>query len=150
VGKTPYPFGSDLPAIMVISVMIFMILLRFHHKPSIENKSLFIISDSIGLASFSITGALIALEQGYNLTGVMVLSFITAVGGGIARDIILNEIPFVFKTGFYGTVSLVIGFGIFLLDRYEVLGIYTLSSLFVVGVALRVVAFYRKWSIPLL
>ncbi len=149
VGKTPYPFGSDLPSIMVISVMVFMILLRFHHRPSIENKSLFILSDSIGLVSFSITGALIAIEHHYNLTGILAISFITAVGGGIARDVILNEVPFVFKTGFYGTVALVIGLGVYGLHRFDMIAYHTLIILFAAGVALRTVAFYRKWSVPL-
>ncbi|MEA2027370.1 MAG: TRIC cation channel family protein [Campylobacterota bacterium] len=150
VGKTPYPFGSDEPAIMVITVMIIMILFGVHRKPSIENRALFIFSDSIGLVSFSVTGALIALEAGYNLTGILTLSFITAVGGGIMRDVILNEVPFVFKTGFYGTVSLLIGFGIYLLDRFEIMSVGAMLLLFATGVAIRVVAFYQKWSIKVI
>jgi len=150
VGQTPYPFGSNLPAIMVISVMIIMILFRLHQKPSIENRALFILSDSIGLVSFSITGAIIALEAGYNLTGLLTLSFITAVGGGIMRDVILNEVPFVFKTGFYGTVSLLIGFGIYLLDQFEAMSLVSMLLLFGIGVAIRIIAFYQKWSIKVI
>ena len=106
VDKVPYTFSNDYPAIIVLSVLILLILFQFHKKQSIENKPLFIISDSIGLVSFSITGALIATQHNFNLTGVLAISFITAVGGGIVRDVIINEIPFIFKTGFYGTVSL--------------------------------------------
>jgi len=150
VNRTPYTFLHDLPAIIVISVMVALILFRFHKRDSIENKPIFIISDSIGLISFSITGALIALEHNFNLTGVLALCFITAVGGGIARDIIINEIPFVFKTGFYGTISLLIGIILFLLNDYNLINFYSITLLFLFGVVLRVVAFYKKWSIPLL
>ena len=150
VDKTPYIFRHDIPTLVVFISILLLILLRFHQKKHIESKPWFIFSDSIGLVSFSITGALIALENGLNLTGVFTLSFVTAVGGGIVRDVIINEVPFVFKTGFYGTVSLLVGFIMYLLDYYKYIGFYTILGVFILGVSLRVVAYYKKWSIPLL
>lgn len=149
VDKTPYIFTHNMPGIMVFSIMILMILFRFHKKQSIENRLFFILSDSIGLVSFSITGALIALENELNLTGVLVLSFITAVGGGITRDIIINEVPFVFKTGFYGTVALLVGALMYLLHMFDMMTFYPIIAVFILGVTIRVVAYYKKWSIPL-
>ena len=147
---TPYTFSHTAPALIVLIVMILMILFQFHKRDSIENKSFFILSDSIGLISFSISGALIALHAGFNLTGILALSFITAVGGGIARDVILNEVPFVFKTGFYGTISLLIGLIIYTLDYFNHINFYTIMILLICGVVLRLIAFYKKWSIPIL
>jgi uncharacterized membrane protein YeiH len=149
VDKTPYTFTYNMPGIIVISLMLLLILFKFHKRQSLENRPFFIISDSIGLVSFSITGAMIALESGLNLTGVLVLSFITAVGGGITRDVIINEVPFVFKTGFYGTVSLLVGLLIYLLHSFEIMSFYTTTIVFIIGVSIRVLAYYRKWSIPL-
>jgi len=150
VKKTQYTFTHNLPAIIILSVMIIMILLKLHKKDSIESKPLFILSDSIGLISFSMTGALIAIEHNLNLTGVIALSFLTAVGGGIARDVIINEIPFVFKTGFYGTLSILVAISLYVLNYFEFITFYTLFIVFIIGVTLRVVAFYKKWSIPLI
>jgi len=147
--KTPYTFSHNTPALIVISVMLLLILLKFHKKESIENRPLFIVSDSIGLISFSITGALIAIESQLNLTGVLALAFVTAVGGGITRDIIINEVPFVFKTGFYGTVALLVALFVYMLHVLGWTNYYTLSVLFLFGVLLRIIAYYRKWSIPL-
>ncbi len=149
VNEKPYTFTHITPAVIVFTLMFVLILFRFHKKESIENKSWFIISDSIGLVSFSITGALIALDHELNITGVLALSFVTAVGGGITRDVIINEVPFVFKTGFYGTVSLVVGAVMYLLHMFHVMGFYPIAIVFVLGVVLRVVAYYKKWSIPL-
>ncbi len=148
--RTPYTFSHMLPAIMIISVMVLLILFKFHKKDSIENKPIFILSDSIGLASFSITGALIAMEAGLNPTGVLALAFITAVGGGIVRDVIINEVPFIFKTGFYGTVSLLIGAVMIVLNYFDMINYVTLAIVLVTGVAIRMVAFYKEWSIPTL
>jgi uncharacterized membrane protein YeiH len=149
VDTTPFTFSHNYPGIMVLSVMILMILFKFHKRNSIENKSYFILSDSIGLISFSISGAIIAIEHNLNFTGVLAISFITAVGGGIVRDVILNEVPFIFKTGFYGTVALLMAVCVYTLNMFDSINFITLSLLFVFGVILRLIAFYKKWSIPL-
>lgn len=150
VYKTPYTFTHTIPTVVVFTLIFLLILFRFHKKQSIENRSWFIISDSIGLVSFSITGALIALQHELNITGVLALSFVTAVGGGITRDVIINEVPFVFKTGFYGTVSLLVGVVMYLLHMFHMMSFYPIVVVFIFGVILRVVAYYRKWSIPLI
>jgi uncharacterized membrane protein YeiH len=149
VERRPYVFTHDIPSMIVVGVMVILILFNYHTRDSIENRPYFILSDSIGLVSFSITGALIAMESGLNLTGVLALSFITAVGGGITRDVIINEVPFVFKTGFYGTVSLLVGLCLYLLDKVDMLNAYMMATVLILGVALRMVAYYRQWSIPL-
>lgn len=148
--KIPYTFIHPLPGILILTLMILLIVLKIHKKQDIENKALFIISDSIGLVSFSISGALLALKLNYNLTGVLTLSFITAVGGGISRDVIINQVPFVFKTGFYGTVSLIVAFGVYLLNLADFLNYFSLFAVFIIGTGLRLIAFYKKWSIPII
>lgn len=147
--RMPYTFTHTLPGMMVLGMMLLMILLQFHKRESIENRPLFILSDSIGLVSFSITGALIAMQSGMNLTGVLALSFVTAVGGGITRDVIINEVPFVFKTGFYGTVALLVALVLYGLEQLNILNFYTTTLLFVFGVALRIIAYQKRWSVPL-
>ncbi|HEO97945.1 MAG: TRIC cation channel family protein [Campylobacterales bacterium] len=147
--RTPYVFTHAAPGFMVLGMMTLMIVLKFHKRESIENRLLFIISDSIGLVSFSIAGALVAMQNELNLTGVLVMAFVTAVGGGITRDVIINEVPFVFKTGFYGTVALLVAIVLYGMDQFSILNFYTTSLLFVGGVLLRIVAYQKKWSIPL-
>ena len=150
VDKMPYTFTHNAPALTILIVMILLIVFKFNKRDSIENKPFFILSDSIGLISFSITGALIAIEAGLNLTGVLALSFVTAVGGGIIRDVIINEIPFVLKTGFYGTIALLIGLTLYVLNLYELISYYTMIMVFIAGMVLRMVAYYKKWAIPML
>jgi len=149
VNKTPFTFIHNYPALIVLSVLTLLIIFRFHKRNSIENKALFILSDSIGLISFSITGSLIAIEHSLNLTGVLALTFLTAVGGGIARDVIINEVPFVLKTGFYGTISLLIGITMYALDKLSSISFYSISIIFIIAIILRLIAYYKKWSIPL-
>ena len=147
--RTPYTFTHNYPGLVVLSVFLLMILFNFHKRESIENKPFFIVSDSIGLVSFSISGALIALESDFNLAGVVSMAFVTAVGGGIVRDVIINEVPFVLKTGFYGTIALMIGIILYFLDFYNLISIYTITSLFFLYLVLSFIAYRRGWSIPL-
>ena len=149
VAKVPFTFSHNYPALIVITVLLLLILFRFHKRNSLENRALFILSDSIGLISFSISGALIAIEYNFNLTGVISMAFITAVGGGIARDVIINEVPFVLKTGFYGTISLLIGLILYLLHMNNLVSPTAISILFLLALLLRIVAYYKHWSIPL-
>lgn len=149
VDRVPFTFSHTYPALTILSVMILMILLKFHQKDSLENKPLFILSDSIGLISFSISGAIIGLQAGFNLTGIIAVTFITAVGGGIARDVIINEIPFVLKTGFYGTIAILIALSIYILEWFHYLNLLSSTILFFAFLTLRLVAYYKKWSIPL-
>ncbi|MEN4053588.1 MULTISPECIES: TRIC cation channel family protein [Sulfurimonas] len=149
VDKIPFTFSHNYPAVIVISVMLLLIVFKFHKRNSLENKPLFILSDSIGLVSFSISGALIAIEANFNLTGVIAMGFITAVGGGIARDVIINEVPFVLKTGFYGTVSIFISISLYFLHLQNAISFIAISTIFVLALTLRLLAYYKKWSIPL-
>jgi len=149
VDKTPYTFIHTYPALLVLSIMLLLIIFRFHKRNSLENRLLFILSDSIGLVSFSISGALVGLEASFNLAGVITTAFVTAVGGGIARDVIINEIPFVLKTGFYGTVSIFIATTIFFLDATTQISFFSLCILFFAALTLRMIAYKKNWSIPL-
>ncbi len=149
VDKVPFTFSHNYPALIVITVLLILVIFKFHKRNSLENKPLFILSDSIGLISFSISGALIGIEYQFNLTGVISMAFITAVGGGIARDVIINEVPFILKTGFYGIISIFIGLILYVLNTYSLISFSVISIVFILGLSLRMVAYYKKWSIPL-
>lgn len=49
--------------------------------------------DLFGTLTFALSGALAAIKKDMDLFGVMVLAFVTAVGGGITRDILLGQTP---------------------------------------------------------
>lgn len=58
-------------------------------------------AEIIGTAAFSVSGALIAICCGLDLFGVVFIGVITAVGGGIVRDIILGNCPPAFFSNIY-------------------------------------------------
>lgn len=49
--------------------------------------------DILGTFAFAISGALVALDKKFDLFGVIIIAFITAVGGGMLRDVLINAHP---------------------------------------------------------
>lgn len=148
--RTPYVFTSNLPLILVITTVLIAMLFKLHKIDDLEGKWAFVISDAIGLVSFSIAGAIIAINSGFNFLSVLILAFITAVGGGTIRDILINKVPFILVSEFYASVALIVGIAVYILELFEIRNLFTLSIVFILGVALRIVAYYRKWHLPTL
>ena len=60
--------------------------------------SIFELMNIIGLVAFAITGSLKAIEAKLDLLGITVLGTMTALGGGITRDLLVNHIPNALKS----------------------------------------------------
>lgn len=146
--RAPYTFTHLFPTLLVIVVLVLSIALKLHHKGEIEKKFYFIISDTLGLVSFAISGALVGLQAEFNFFGVILLALLTAAGGGVMRDILLNRVPILLTSEFYGTVALLVGAIVFMFEKFNMLGAVPLLSVFGFGIALRLLAYYKKWHLP--
>ena len=146
--RAPYTFTHLSPTLLVVIVLVLSIALKLHHKDEIEKKFYFIISDTLGLVSFAISGALVGLQAEFNFFGVILLALLTAVGGGVMRDILLNRVPILLVSEFYGTVALLVGAILFVLHHYQLLGVIPLMGVFSFGVGLRLLAYYKQWHLP--
>lgn len=49
--------------------------------------------DLVGVFFFAVSGGLLAVRKGFELVGVIALSLVTALGGGVIRDLVLGAIP---------------------------------------------------------
>ncbi len=147
-GEIPYAFVDSTLPLIVLLTLLFAMALKLHHKKNLDRKELFVLSDSIGLISFSISGALVAIGIGANFFGVIILSFITAVGGGIIRDVLINHVPLILSKDFYGTVAIIIAILMYLLHISQILNFATILMVFCIGVALRVIARKYNWTLP--
>lgn len=64
-------------------------------------------ADAVGLAVFCVSGTQVALSQGASVTVAVVMAGITCAGGGILRDIMVNQVPLVLRGDLYMTPALV-------------------------------------------
>lgn len=148
--RTPYVFTDTLPVILVIATVLISLLFKLHKIDDLEGKTAFIISDAVGLVSFAITGSLIAIQNDFNFLGVLILAFLTAVGGGTIRDILINRVPSILVSEFYATVAIIVGLIVYGLHLLELKSLGSLILVFIFGVALRLLAYYKNWHLPTL
>lgn len=78
-----------------------------------------LVADALGLGFFAAIGAAHAQRAGCNPMTVVLLAGLTAVGGGVIRDVLVCEIPQVLKSDFYATAALIGGVAFWLLSYSE-------------------------------
>ena len=66
-----------------------------------------VLFDTLGLGLFAVTGAQKALLFGSNAEAAVLMGMVTAVGGGVARDVLLNRVPVILQREIYASAALV-------------------------------------------
>ena len=66
-----------------------------------------VLFDTLGLGLFAVTGAQKALLAGSNTEVAVLMGMVTAVGGGVARDVLLNRVPVILQREIYASAALV-------------------------------------------
>ncbi|WP_373975581.1 trimeric intracellular cation channel family protein [Chitinibacter sp. SCUT-21] len=148
VNQVPRVFVDNGPFFTIFSTLALAWLIKLHQKNRGMLRKLFIVADSIGLVAFSIAGAQVAMAMDLNLFGVCVLAFVTAVGGGLVRDMMVNDVPFILHEDFYGTVSIVVAILFYFAQINGMNSAMWVWALFMLGLVLRLVAHWRDLSLP--
>ena len=91
--------------IFLIVALIAAAISFFYARFNTYSLKLFLIPDAMGLATFSIAGTIAALSVDAPWLVASFMGVITGIAGGIIRDVMCNEIPIVFKSTLYATVS---------------------------------------------
>jgi uncharacterized membrane protein YeiH len=81
------------------------------------------------------------------LIGIVFIAALTGIGGGVLRDILVNDVPLVFKSEIYALASIIGAFCFYFLNNYiDVnLNIYICVTIIF---AIRVVAIYFNLNLP--
>jgi uncharacterized membrane protein YeiH len=110
----------------------------------------FIGVDAVALSMWATAGALKALGDGLGWLPAVLLGTITAIGGAITRDLLLQRVPAVFAQGpLYATVAILVAAIAVIFARTHGLSSGTGTTVaIVVGVTLRLVAYWRGWQLP--
>ena len=106
--------------------------------------------DAIGLGVFAASGARIGMEAGFenDLFLVTFLGMTTAVGGGMLRDVLIQEIPFVLKKRVYAVAAIAGALSFALLCRAGVASNFAYAAGCLVTTALRLMATVFRWNLP--
>lgn len=143
-----YPLSwVDNPYLLLIccgAALTTIALARFMHAL----RWPFLLLDAIGLVVFTIIGCNVALEMGQSPIIVIVAGMITGIAGGIMRDVLCNDVPLVFSSELYATVSIVVGVLYYAGLQYGFPQDFVIIAALAVGFTLRVLAIVFKLEMP--
>ena len=104
--------------------------------------------DAVGLALFAVIGARKAIDYGINPLMAAILGMITGIGGGMTRDVLAGNVPFVLRGDLYAMAALAAGATVsigHMLDVAPAVAVLLGAGL---CVFLRLMAIYRGWRAP--
>ena len=119
-------------------------LARFVH----HFHALFLVLDAIGLVVFTIMGCNVALGMGQPLLIVVVAGMITGCVGGVLRDVLCNDVPLLFRSELYASVSIVTGLLYIGGTRLQVSPDLVIAVTFAIGLTFRLLAIRLKLEMP--
>ena len=146
IGAIP-PAGLSDWRYLLVSMIAAVIAMGIHPLMKLLNRPV-ILFDALGLSLFAVSGAEKALGFGHNNEVAVLLGMLTAVGGGVIRDIFLNRIPVIFEKEIYASAAL--------LGAVVVVGGHSLGfsndliipTGFIVCLVIRLLALKYHWKLP--
>ena len=136
--------NPSLLALTAIASLLTIPVARLVHRLNLA----FLVLDAIGLVVFTMAGCDVAWQKDASLPIVIVAGMITGCAGGVLRDILCNDVPLLFRSELYASVSVVTGlfyataFGLKLNDEAWT------ALTFLLGITFRLLAIRFKWEMP--
>lgn len=104
IGAIP-PAGitNGLYLVMVITAAI--ITIGFYRIVKVLNQPV-LLFDALGLSVFAVSGARKVIAFGHNYEVAILLGTVTAVGGGVIRDVLLGRVPVILRKEIYASAAM--------------------------------------------
>ncbi|MGW0856152.1 trimeric intracellular cation channel family protein [Streptomyces sp. NPDC002690] len=148
IGAVPPAAFADLG--YFLTPLIAAALVFFLH-PHVERIQVGVnVFDAAGLGLFAVSGTTKAYDYGLGLTSSVALGLATAVGGGVLRDVLANEVPSLLRwdRDLYAVPALVGASMVALCIQFDALNGLTTAFAVVAGFVLRLLAMRFHWRAP--
>ncbi len=148
IGAQPVGWMKDLNYLAVIALAV---PVSYFFRPFIQKlrKTMFLF-DTIGIGLFTILGLQKTLDLGLHMVVAVMMGTVSAVFGGVIRDLLSNQVPLIFRKEIYATACIAGG------GLYLILGTFNLDyNIRVVGtvlfiIVIRIFAVRKHWSLPII
>lgn len=143
-----FPNSISDPTYVIITVSSGVCIFFLYSKLK-KHWNLFLKFDAFGLGIFTIIGGTFAYNLfGLNFLAIVFAGVLTAVGGGILRDVFVNQVPIVFVKELYVTASF-IGIFVFYFVLYFGAELYVATIVgIVIATGIRLTAMKFNWNLP--
>ncbi|HEV2330536.1 MAG TPA: trimeric intracellular cation channel family protein [Verrucomicrobiae bacterium] len=144
-----------VPPVAITEIHYFAIsmiggLITFSWSSKVESRQRqILLLDAVGLGLFAVIGAQKAIDHGINPLMAAILGMMTGIGGGMARDVLAGEVPFVLRADLYALAALAGGAIVSVGAIMGVKPAYPMLLGAAVCIFLRLMAIYYNWRAPL-
>ncbi|HBN47494.1 MAG TPA: hypothetical protein DD401_07920 [Prevotella sp.] len=143
------PFWMTSPMYILCTLLAQFIVIAFAHSLKRLDNAWFAF-DTLGLASFTITGLQKTIDYGHPFWVAIIMGCITGAAGGVIRDVLLNKTPVIFQKEIYAMASIVGGLLYWVMCSLHVNLAITAVATFVFIVLVRFLAVKYHISLPVL
>ncbi|HFH9946463.1 trimeric intracellular cation channel family protein [Streptococcus suis] len=138
-----------------VAIIMYIIVINLKQDQPLDKKMVHFLSqinlvfDAIGLAIFALIGANTGVDLQLNAMTTGILAALTGVGGGIARDLLVNETPIVLKEDVYAVLAFFSGvlYHLCIVD-WQLPQIPTFISIFTISLIIRLLVIKYKINLP--
>lgn len=147
-------YSVHLVALALLCALVVFLFVRLTHGKSPWSggwmDTLLTLSDALGLGIFAVIGTQAGISAGYgeNAFLCIFLGMLTGVGGGVLRDMMCADIPFVLHKHVYAVAAILGGAIFYLLCNLGVDGSYSSLLGMSATVLLRLLAWHYRWNLP--
>jgi uncharacterized membrane protein YeiH len=131
-------------ALTAVAAFVTILIARLVHRL----HTAFLVLDAIGLVVFTMAGCDVAWQMNASLPIVIVSGMITGCAGGVLRDILCNDVPLLFRSELYASVSVVTGLFYASASSLNLNAESWTALTFVLGLSFRLLAIRYKWEMP--
>ncbi|MEU6247291.1 TRIC cation channel family protein [Glycomyces sp. NPDC047010] len=133
----------------LVAVLASLVVFRFHPALSRMRPTMLVL-DAAGLALFTVVGTLKGLDYGFAVYAACIVGVLSGIGGGILRDILVQEIPAVLREDFYAMAAVIGAIIVAVGARWESqIGHWTLMLIAIATIfVVRMVAIRYRWQAP--
>jgi uncharacterized membrane protein YeiH len=147
IGVTPPAALADW-RYLIVPVVAGLVTFAFH--PTVGRlERVVTLFDAFGLALFCVTGALKAVEVGLGPVPAALMGMVTAIGGGMIRDVLAGRVPVIFEGALYATPALAGAAVAVVLDRTGLPLEAVAAAGFATCLGWRLLALFRGWQAPM-
>ena len=143
------PFWMTNPFYLVCSAIALLWVMAFRRMLVRQNNTWFLF-DTIGLALFTVTGIEKTITAGLPFWTAIIMGTITGAGGGVFRDVFINEVPLIFRKEIYALACVIGGIAYFICYKF---GLESIVSGLICGfvvMLMRFLAVKYKLHLPIL
>lgn len=110
------PFWMTNPFYLICSAFALIWVIVFRKWLVRQNNTWFLF-DTIGLALFTVTGMEKTLAAGFPFWTAIIMGTLTGAGGGVLRDVFINEVPLIFRKEIYALACVIGGIAYYICDK---------------------------------